>query len=133
MARGARQRGEKRPGSGLASRADVLGILQLLASAKASATLHCPDETCADLLDQCISYLEDRHGLSEPDDGDGLMWTEASLPALVRLLDYAQAEVADCLDDSFCVDHLRECIGHLMRLHRLSQEQFYPREAVTSH
>ena len=134
MTRAPRNKGQARsiPDLGPA-RADALGILQLLHSAKASAAIHCVDDVCAGILEKCIWHLQKQHSLSQSDVGNDLMWAETSLPALLRLLDYAQAEVKDCLNDAPCSEHLKECIEHLIQIHEGSQEHLQKREVFTSH
>jgi hypothetical protein len=134
MAKGSKYKGQAQSAIDLgASRADVLGVLQLLHSARVSAGIHCTDEVCGGILEKCILHLQNRHCLSQADFSDHLMWAEGSLPALLRLLDYAQVEVVECLDDAVCADQLRECIEHLAQIHQSSLEQITKREACTSH
>jgi hypothetical protein len=96
--------------------------MHLLVSAEVSARIHCPDRTCAEILEKCISRLSRRYGLSRSDLGDKALRESSHLPALVRLLTYAQADLIESLKDRQCADLLAECIGHLTRIHRFSTE-----------
>src|SRR5690348_2381340 len=77
---------------------DILAILEMIGSAQLSVTSH-GDTFCAGLLEQCAAHLREHHGFSGlPQSGDPV-WTETSLPAVVHLLIYVQAEVTEKLHD----------------------------------
>jgi hypothetical protein len=67
------------------------------------------------ILSDCIADFERRHGLSTADVASGIMWSEQSTPALIRLLVYAQAEAADTLNDAGCAQRLEMCAARLMQ------------------
>lgn len=106
---------------------DVVGVLQLLVSAKAAVRAHGSDRLCPNLLEQSITRLMRRHGLARPEPSDAPASDLVDVQALLRLLIYAKAEVIERLEDATSADMLDECIGHLLRTHRLSQDQLYER------
>jgi hypothetical protein len=97
------------------SREDVIGFANLLRTAKASAKVCCPDQTCIGLLDQCLTRLTSGNEASwsgfEARSG-GVM----EFPALLRALRYAEAEAVENLNDRRSADLLRECIGRLTQI-----------------
>ncbi|HEX2654831.1 MAG TPA: hypothetical protein VHN11_14400 [Xanthobacteraceae bacterium] len=99
-----------------AVRADALGVLNLLLSAKASIRTNHADAPCVDILDECIARLEDKHQVSPSDLSNSLVWTEFGLPVLLRLLSYAQAELEETLQDEASADLLNKCIAHLLQV-----------------
>jgi hypothetical protein len=112
--------------------ADVLGVLQLLLSAKESVR-HYADQTCAGLIERCISRLQRQHAISHFEPGARVDWPEASPSALLRLLEYARAELSDGLNDRLCGEQLTECIDRLMTIQQISREQLYEREMPSLH
>jgi hypothetical protein len=109
------------------SREDIVGVTALLMMAEASAKIHCPDRVCISLMEKCIARLLKRYGLSRAKLGDGLKIKDCiEVPALVRILRYAQAEAINSLNDAGCADLLGECINRLTRTHRLSDAYLYP-------
>ena len=114
------------------SQADVLGVLQLLLSAKESVR-HYADQTCAGLIERCIIRLQRQYAISRFEAGTRFDWPEASPPALLRLLEYARAELSDSLNDRLCGEQLTECIDRLMTIQQISREQLYEREMPSLH
>jgi len=114
------------------SQADVLGVLQLLHSAKESVR-HYADQTCAGLIERCISRLQRQHDIAHFKAGASLDWPEASPSALLRLLEYARAELSDGLNDRLCGEQLTECIDRLMTIQQISREQLYEHEMPSVH
>src|SRR5215470_12514914 len=96
-------------------RADIVGLLQLLLSARVSLELHGSDPVCMRIMSDCIADFEQRYGLSTADVANGIMWSEQSTPALIRLLVYAQAEATDTLNDPLCAERLEMCAARLMQ------------------
>src|SRR5882672_5119590 len=103
---------------------DVLVILQLLGAAQVSIRNRCGDEPCARLLEQCGAYLRERYGLAPAARSHDLVWSESSLTAVVHLLTYVQAEVAERLSDRRCASAVKQCIDHLLQTHLLSSDEF---------
>jgi hypothetical protein len=95
---------------------EIVAILQLLGSAQVSVTNH-GDSFCAGLLDQCATHLRERYGLAGAERSVDPVWAESSLPALVHLLIYVQAEVEDKLSDPGCAAALDQCIDRLLQMH----------------
>ena len=95
---------------------DVLAILQLIASAQLSVTNH-GDAFCAGLLDQCSAHLRERHGLSATAHCGDPVWADSTVPAVVHLLVYVQAEVEERLADAACSAVLDQCIDRLLHVH----------------
>lgn len=106
-------------------RADILGLLQLLLSARISLEQHCTDQSCTRMISNCISEFRKRYEISDADFSEGLMWAEPSAPALMRLLVYAQAEATDTLNDVRCAEALEKCIASLMKVYELSPRHLY--------
>ncbi len=114
-------------------RARASGMLELLLSAQASAEIHRIDKTCMARLEKCVERLRAAHALPRPAVDTELVLVESSLPGLVRLLVYLQAEAADSLRDGICAMHLQKCVTQLMRAHRLSPDQLCAGEARSCH
>jgi predicted NAD/FAD-dependent oxidoreductase len=115
------------------SRARALSVLELLLSAQASAEIHVVDKACMTRLDKCVERLRAIHELSRSEiDGDPVS-VESSLPGLLRLLVYLQAEAADGLRDAICATHLQECVTALLRAHRISPDRLYSGERQSCH
>jgi len=108
---------------------DIEAILDLLGSAQLSVESH-GDNFCAGLLQQCAAHLRERHGFSGSRQNGDPVWTESSLPAVVHLLIYVQAEVEDKLRDRACVEVLDQCIDCLLQTHRPQPEEL---RIVTAH
>jgi hypothetical protein len=108
---------------------DARAILELLGSARLSVESH-GDSFCAGLLDQCATQLRERHGLSGTQQSGDPVWAESNLPALIHLLIYVQAEVAETLRDTQCAAALGRCIDRLLQTHRPQPEELRP---VTAH
>jgi len=108
---------------------DVHAILELLGSAQLSVESH-GDSFCAGLLEQCAAHLRERHGFSGCRQNGDPVWADSSLPALVHLLIYVQAEVEDKLRDPACVEVFDQCIDRLLQTHRLEPEEL---RTVTAH
>lgn len=115
------------------SRARALGVLELLLSAQASAEIHHIDKTCIARLEKCVERLRTTHALSQPEVDAEFVWVESSMPGLLRLLVYLQAEAADSLQDAICAMHLQKCVTQLMRAHRLSADQLCAGEGRSCH
>lgn len=108
---------------------DIRAILDLLISARLSVESH-GDNFCAGILEQCAAQLRQRHGLSATQPGGDPVWFESSLPALVHLLIYVQAEVEEKLCDPNCAAALDQCIDRLLQTHRPRPEELH---TVTAH
>lgn len=108
---------------------DVLAILELLGSAQLSVESH-GDNFCAGLLEQCATQLRRRHGVSRTQPSGDPVWAESSLPALVHLLIYVQAEVAEKLRDPECAVAIDQCIDRLLQTYRPRPEEL---RTVTAH
>jgi hypothetical protein len=105
----------------------VQGVVQLLVSAKAAVKLHVSDRLCGNLIEQSIARLMRHHNLSRPETTEAPPSDVVDVQALLRLLIYAKAEVIERLEDATCAEMLDECVRHLLRTHRLSQDQLYQR------
>ncbi len=101
---------------------DVWTILELLESAQLSVESH-GDHFCAGLLEQCAAHLRRGHGLTGSRQSADPVWTESSLPALVHLLIYIQAEVEEKLRAPACAASLDQCIDRLLQTHRPRPEE----------
>ena len=96
------------------SRDEIMGVANLLLLARSSVKSRYPDQVCIDLLDQCISHLTTRYGVSRAKLSGGVnRHASAELPALLRVLRYAQADAIESLNDSGCADLLSQCIERL--------------------
>jgi hypothetical protein len=96
------------------SRDEIVGVANLLVLARSSVESNYPDKICIDLLDQCISHLTTRYGVSRSKLSGGRgAHGSAELPALLRVLQYAQADAMQSLNDSGCADLLSQCIRRL--------------------
>jgi len=95
---------------------DVEGILFLLLSARASLLRHCDDELCLSTMEDCISSFCMQHDLADDETNEGIVWEEASVGALLRLLDYLHTEVSESLQDRRCAAQLKLCIERLGRV-----------------
>jgi hypothetical protein len=105
---------------------DIVSIANLLVMAQASAKVHCPDRVCLALIEQCITRLLGRYGLSRPKLSEGLRVKEfIEIPALLRVLGYARSEAIHSLNDADCADLLGECIERLTKTHEMLQV-FHP-------
>jgi hypothetical protein len=71
-------------------------------------------------MEECIASFQKRHNLTNRDMSEGIFWTETSLDALLRLLDYLRAEVRDQLNDQRCAQQLSLCIDRLTEARRPS-------------
>lgn len=109
-----------------------MGVLQLLLSARESVR-HYADPTCAGLIERCISRLQRQYAISSSEAASRFDWPEASPSALLRLLEYARAELSDCLNDRLCGEQLTECIDRLMSIQQISREQLYEHELPSLH
>jgi hypothetical protein len=93
---------------------EILGIANLLLLARSSVKSRYPDQVCIDLLDECISHLTTRYGVSRARLSGGTKRNEsAELPALLRVLRYAQVDAVESLNDSGCAELLSQCIERL--------------------
>jgi hypothetical protein len=95
---------------------DIRAILQLIGSAQLSIANH-GDAFCAGLLDQCAAQLRERFGLGDTARSNDPAWADSSLPAVVHLLIYVQAEVTDRLGDPAWAAVLDQCIDRLLQIH----------------
>jgi hypothetical protein len=109
---------------------EILAILQLLGSAQMSVANH-GDSFCAGLLDQCAAHLRERYGISGGERSIDPVWAESSLPALVHLLIYVQAEVEVKLSDPGCAAALDQCIDRLLQTCEPQHDEFG--RVVTAH
>lgn len=89
------------------------GVLFMLLSARASLLRHGAGEECLRTMDDCLSSFRLQHNVSDGEANEGILWEETSIPALLRLLEYAHGEVTDTLSDRRCAEHLRLCIDRL--------------------
>jgi hypothetical protein len=102
------------------SRDEVVGIANLLLLAQSSVKIHWPDKICIELLDKCISHLTTRYGVSRAKLAGGPKSHSATeLPALLRVLRYAQVDAVQSLNDDGCADLLSQCIHRLSHNHLL--------------
>jgi hypothetical protein len=91
-----------------------MGVANLLLLARSSVKSRYPDQVCIDLLDQCIIHLTTRYGVSRAKLSGGVnRQGSAELPALLRVLRYAQMDAIESLNDSGCADLLSQCIERL--------------------
>ena len=88
---------------------DILAILQLIGSARLSVSRQ-GDAFCVGLLDQCAAHLRERFGLGDTARRGDPAWADSTVPAVVHLLIYVQAEVEERLRDGVCVAVLDQCI-----------------------
>lgn len=89
-------------------------MLFLLLSISGSLQQHGVGERCSPILQECIASFQKRHKLTDRDMSEGDVWTETSLEALLRLLDYLRAEARDQLNDHRCAQQLSLCIDSLI-------------------
>ncbi len=108
---------------------EIHAILELLGSAQLSVESH-GDSFCAGLLAQCAAQLRERYGLSGTSLIGDPVWAGSSLPAVVHLLIYVQAEVGEKLGNTACVAALDRCIDRLLQTHRPQAEEF---RTLTAH
>ena len=85
----------------------------MLLSAKASLLRHGAGAECLRTMEDCVSSFRLQHNVSDGEANEGIMWEETSIPALLRLIEYAHGEVSDTLRDRRCAEHLKLCIEHL--------------------
>jgi hypothetical protein len=98
----------------LPSRDEILGVANLLVLARSSVKCNYPDKICIELLDECISHLTTRYGVSRAKlSGNPKRQGSAELPALLRVLQYAKADALESLNEHGCADLLSECIRRL--------------------
>jgi hypothetical protein len=102
------------------SRSDIKGVLFLLLSIRASLQRHGVDGHCSTIMQDCIASFQKRYNLTDEDMSEGIVWTETSIEALLRLLDYLRAEVKEQLNDQSCAQQLSLCIDRLMDASRVS-------------
>lgn len=116
-----------------AARADALGVLLLLLSARESIKKYCNDEVCEQILDECIVKLQTSHVLSTADLHNCIVCQASSFEALLRILDYLKVEVTERFRDPASGNSLGKCIAHLMTNFKLSPERLYASEAFATH
>jgi hypothetical protein len=120
---GLSQRSPTRSTGSSVSRDEVMGIANLIVLARSSVKIHWPDKVCIELLDKCISHLTTRYGVSRTKLASGAKRSLASeLPALLRVLRYAQADAVESLNDSGAADLLSLCIRRLAHNHLLEDD-----------
>ena len=86
----------------------------MLLSAKASLLRHGAGAECLRKMEDCVSSFRLQHNVSDGEANEGIMWEEeTSIPALLRLLEYAHGELTDTLHDRRCAEHLMLCIERL--------------------
>jgi hypothetical protein len=95
-------------------------MLFLLLSIRASLQQHGAGARCSTIMEECIASFQKRHNVTNRDMSEGIIWTETSLDALLRLLDYLRAEVMDQLNDQRCAQQLSLCIDRLTEARRPS-------------
>jgi hypothetical protein len=103
---------------------DVSGILLLLRSAKLSLQSYAVGDACIESLSKCIGRIQEQYKLTEVGLKDGIVWKEATIDGILRLLDYVEAEVREKLDDRKSADEVRLCIDRLTSSQRLSHERW---------
>jgi len=64
-------------------------------------------------MEDCVSSFRLQHNVSDGEANEGIMWEETSIPALLRLLEYAHSELTGTLRDRRCAEHLKLCIEQL--------------------
>jgi hypothetical protein len=113
---------------------DAAAILRLLGTAQASIKNH-GDAQCAHLLAECESDLRERYGLAALERRNDSARADSSIPALLHLLIYVQAEMRDKLGDAQCTHALTRCIDRLLHTHQPYSErvQASRERVVTSH
>lgn len=113
---------------------DAAAILRLLGTAQASIKIH-GDALCAHLLAQCESDLRERYGLEALERRNDPARSDSSMPALLHLLIYVQAEMRDKLGEVQCTHALNRCIDRLLHTHQpyLDGSQASRERAATSH
>jgi hypothetical protein len=107
--------GQRKPEPSNQLLSDIHGIVLLLMSAKTSLQINNPGNGCVDGLTLCISRLQDRYLFDENDSSEQMADTNASLPAILRLLSYVREELCQKLNDRECAEELKFCIDHLTR------------------
>ena len=100
---------------------EARAILLLLMSAEASLQAHVCDADCINILKSCISRIQKQYSLTDRDVSEGIVWREASIGAILRLLDYVTWEVQEKLGDLQSVQELGLCIDRLTSPTKLSQ------------
>jgi hypothetical protein len=95
-------------------RAEAHGVLVLLNSARISLEAHAVEDSCVATLMTCITRLQDQYDVSDGEVGAGIVWRQASVNAILRLLDYVKGEILDKLNDEQCVDEISMCIDYLL-------------------
>jgi len=105
-------------------RADAHSVLVLLNSARISLQAHAVEHTCVETLMACISRLQDQYDFTDGDVGGGIVWREASVTAILRLLDYVKGEILDKLNDEQCVDDISTCIDYLLMANHHAPPQY---------
>ena len=89
------------------------GVLFLLLSARASLLRHGADDACLRTMEDCVASFRMQHDLTHENTNAGMVWKEASVGALLRLLEYVHREVSERLQDWHCAEQLETCIEHL--------------------
>ena len=89
------------------------GVLFLLLSARASLLRHGADDACLRTMEDCVASFRMQHDLTHENTNAGIVWKEASVGALLRLLEYVHREVSERLQDWHCAEQLETCIEHL--------------------
>jgi hypothetical protein len=92
---------------------NILGVLFLLLSARASLLRHAADDECLRTMEDCVSSFRLQHNLTDGEVNEGILWEETSIDALHGLLEYLHGEVSDNLQDRRCAEQLKLCIEHL--------------------
>jgi hypothetical protein len=96
------------------ARSELLGFLKLLKVARVSAEAHCADGACVALLDECMSSLMQRNGVSAGELQRGVTAAEfMQIPTLLRALTYACAEAQENLDEPHSAALLAKCISFI--------------------
>jgi hypothetical protein len=63
--------------------------------------------------------LKAKYNLSNEKMGEGILWEETSLEALLRLLGYLQAEIDERLNDPKLAKQLKLCVDRLRQVKRM--------------
>ena len=100
-------------------RSEACAILLLLMSAEASLQEQVGDDGCITILRTCIARIQQQYQVADCEVSSGIVWSESSLDAILRLLDYVKAEIQDKLNDLQSAEDLDLCVDRLTSPHKL--------------
>jgi hypothetical protein len=92
---------------------NLSGILLLLMSAKFSLKMHVAGRVCVDIVEKCISTIQQQYNLPECYLCETVEATEASLDGTFRLLEYLTGELRDRLNERQMAAELQVCVDRL--------------------